>query len=135
MSHRQILRPPRTVEDAMDNVALIPCNRPESAFNFEGWQEVPECGLPQLLPRSPQQATAAPSTDSSLEAVIHSVPLLFQPQRHKRQAPVQSQGPTPSNAEFQGLWAQLQQLQQEKESAIARVLKLRNQQAVHTGLL
>ena len=135
MSHRRILPPPPTVEDAMDDVALTPYNCPNSAFNFEGWQEAPQCGLPSLLPRSPPSVAAAPSTDSSLEAVIHSVPLQFQPQRRKGKAPVRSQGPTPSNAEFQGLRAQIQHLQQEKEAALAQVQKLQNQQAVNTGLL
>ena len=79
MSHRQILPPPAMVEDSMDNVALTRYNPPESAFNFEGWQEAQECGLQQFVPRSSPQATDAPSTDSSPEAVIHSVPLEFQP--------------------------------------------------------
>ena len=95
------------VEDAMDNVALAPYNRPESTFNLEGWQEAPQCGVPQLLPNSPAQATAVPSTASSLEAVIHCAPLQFQPQRPKGKAAVRSQRPTPSNTEFQGLRAQL----------------------------
>ena len=107
MWYYQILPPPPTVEDAMNNVALTPYNRPESAFNFEGWQEAPQRGLPSLLPHSLPLVTAAPSTDSSPEAVIYSVPLQFQPQRRKGKAPVRSQGPTPSNAEFQGLQAQL----------------------------
>ena len=98
----------------MDDVALTPYNRRDSAFNFEGWQGAPQRGLPSLLQRSPPSVAAAPSTASSPEAVIRSVPLQFQPQRRKGQAPVQSQGPTPSKAEFQGLRAQLQQLQQEK---------------------
>ena len=115
MSHRQILPPPPTVEDAMDDVALTPYNPPDSAFNFEGWQEAPQRGPLSLLPRSPPLVTAAPSNDSSPEAVIHSVPLQFQPQRRKGKAPIRSQGPTPSNAEFQGLRAQLQQLQQERK--------------------
>ena len=119
----------------MDDVALTPYNGPESAFNFKGWQEAPEHGLPQLLPYSPQQATAAPSTDTSPEVVIHNVPLQFQPQRHKGNAPVQGQEPTSSNAEFQGLRAQLQQLQQEKKVALAQVQKLQKWQAVNTGLL
>ena len=67
--------------------------------------------------------------------MIHSIPLQFQPQRRKGKGPVRSQGPTPSNAEFQGLRAQLQQLQQEKEAALAQVQKLQNQQAANTGLL
>ena len=100
MSYHQILPPLPTVEDAMDEVALTPYNSPESAFNFEGWQEAPQRGLPPLLPRSPPSVAAAPSADSSPEAVIHSVPLQFQPQRRKGKAPVQSQGPTPSNTEF-----------------------------------
>ena len=78
---------------------------------------------------------AAPSTDSSPEAVIHSVPLQFQPQRRKGKAPIWSQGPTPSNVEFQGLQAQLQQLQQEKETGLIQVQKVKNQQAVSTRLL
>ena len=53
----------------------------------------------------------------------------------QKQATVRIQGPTPSNAEFQGLRAQLQQLQQEKEAALAQVQKIPNQQAVNTGLL
>ena len=135
MSHRQILLPPPTVEDPMDDVALTPYNRPESAFNFRGWQDAPQRGLPALLSRSPSSVAAAPSTDSSSEAVIHSVPLQFQPQRCEGTAPVRSQEPTPSNAEFQGLRDQLQHLQHEKEAALAQVQKLQNQQAVNTGLL
>ena len=79
MSHRQILPPPPTVEDGMDDVALTPYNRPECAFNFEGWQEAPQRGLLSLLRRSPPSVAAAPSTESSPEAVIHSIPLHFQP--------------------------------------------------------
>ena len=127
MLHRHILPPSPTVEDAMDDVALTPYNRPDSAFNFEGWQEAPQRGLPSLLPRSPPSGAAAPSADSSPETVIPSVPLQFQPQRRKGKAPIRSQGPTPSNAEFQGLRAQIQQLQQEKEAAQAQVQKLQNQ--------
>ena len=108
MSHRQILPPPPTVEDPMDDVALTPYNSLESAFNFEGWQEAPQRGLLSALSHSPPSVAAAPSTDSSPEAVIHSVPLQLQPQRRKGKAPVRSQGSTPSNAEFQGLRAQLQ---------------------------
>ena len=77
MLHCQILPPPPTVEDTMDNVVLTPYNRPESAFNFEGWQETPLRGLLSLLPRSPPLVAATPCTDSSLEAVIHSVLLQF----------------------------------------------------------
>ena len=88
MSHCQILPPPPTVDDAMNDVALIPYNRHESAFNFEGWQEAPQHGLPSLLLRSPPSVAGAPSTDSSAEAMIHSVPLQFQPQRHKGKAPI-----------------------------------------------
>ena len=107
-------------------MALTAYNRSESAFNLEGWQETPECGLPRLLPRSPTQATTAPSTNSSPEAVICSILLQFQLQRYRGKALVQSQGPTPSNGEFQGLRAQLQQLQQEKEAALTQVQKLQN---------
>ena len=103
MSHRQIRPPSPTVEDAMDNVALTPYNRPESTFNFKEWQEAPQCGLLSLLPRLLPSVAAAPSTDSSAKPVIHCVPLQFQPQRCEGKAPVQSQGPTPSNAEFQVL--------------------------------
>ena len=66
--------------------------------------------------------------------MIHSVLLQFQPQRRKGKVPVRSQGPSPSNAEFQALQAQLQQLQQEKEAALAQVQKLQNQHTVNTGL-
>ena len=72
----------------MDYMALIPCNRPESAFNFKGWQEAPQHGLPSLVPHSPPTGAAGPSTDSSPEAVIHSVPLQFQAERRKGKAPV-----------------------------------------------
>ena len=51
MSYCQILPPPLTVEDAMDDVALTPYNRPESAFNFEGWQEAPQRCQPSPRPR------------------------------------------------------------------------------------
>ena len=71
----------------MHNVALTPYNCPESAFSFEGWQEAPQRGPPQLLSCSPPQVSAAPSTDSSPEAVIHSIPLQFQPQRCKGKVP------------------------------------------------
>ena len=65
MSHHQILPPPPTVEDAMDDVALTLYNHPESAFNFEGCQEAAQRGPPFLLPHSPPLVAAAPSTDSS----------------------------------------------------------------------
>ena len=107
MSHCQILPLAATINDTMDHVSLTSYNYPESAFNFKGWQEGPPHGLPQLLPQSTPTAAKAPLTDSSPEAVMHSVPLQFQPQYRKGKAPVQSQGPTTSNAEFQGLRAQL----------------------------
>ena len=88
MSHPQILLLPPTVEDIMGDVALMPYNCPESAFNFKGWQEEPQGGLLQLLSCFPLQATTAPPTDSSLEAVMDSVPLQFQPQHRKGKAPV-----------------------------------------------
>ena len=67
--------------------------------------------------------------------MIHSVPLQFQPPGRKGKVPVRSQEPTPSNAEFQGLRAQLQQLQQEQEAALAQFQKLQNRQASNIGLL
>ena len=76
---RQILPPQPTVEDAIDDVALTPYNRPEPAFNFEGWQEAPQCELPSLRPRSPPSVAGAPFTDSSSEAVIHNAPQHLQP--------------------------------------------------------
>ena len=93
----------------MDDMALTPYNRPASAFNFEGWQVALHCRLPSLFPHSPPVVAAAPSTDSSAVEVIYSVPLQVQPQRLKGKAPVRSQGPTLSNAEFQCLRIQLQQ--------------------------
>ena len=72
----------------MDDVALTPYNRPESAFHFEGWQEEPHRGLPSSLPPCHQQATTSPSTDSSYKAVIHSIPQQFQPQSRTGTAPV-----------------------------------------------
>ena len=74
----------------MDDVALTLYNRPEPAFNFEGCQEALQRGLPLLLPHSTTSVAAAPSTDSSPEAVIYSGPLQFQPQRRKDKAPVRS---------------------------------------------
>ena len=65
MSHCQIPPPPPTIKGAMDDVALTPYNPSESVFNFEGWQEAPQCGLPSLLPCSHPSVVAAPSTDSS----------------------------------------------------------------------
>ena len=103
MSYCYILPTPAMVEDTMHDMALTPYKQSKSAFNFEAWQEVPLDGLPQFLPFSLPQANAAPSTDSTPEAVIHSVPLQFQPQRHKGKASVRSWCPTTSNAEFQGL--------------------------------
>ena len=83
MLYQQILPISSTVEDIMDDVAHMPYNCPKSAFNFEGWQEAPQCRLPSLLPYLPPQAAPAPSTNSSLAAVIHSVLLQFQLQRRK----------------------------------------------------
>ena len=40
-----------------------------------------------------------------------------------------------SNTEFLGIQPQVQQLQQEKEVALAQVQKLQNQQAANAGLL
>ena len=68
-----------------------------------------------------------PSTDSSSEAVIHTVPLQCQPQRQKETASKLNPGPTQGNTQFQGLGAQLQQLQQEKEEALVQVQELTNQ--------
>ena len=79
MSHCQIPPALPTVEDAMDYVALTPYNHPESAFNFEGWQEEPWYALPSLLLRYLLQAANALSTQSSPRAVLHSVPLQFEP--------------------------------------------------------
>ena len=84
MSLHQILTPPLpTVEDAMDDVVLTPYHSSESAFKFEGWQQEPQSELLHLLLHSPQYTTTAPSTASSPEAVIYSVPLQFQLQYHK----------------------------------------------------
>lgn len=134
MSHRQILPPPATVEDAMDDAALTPY-RPESSFNFEGWDEQAQRALPPLLPCSPVPAATVVSTDSNPEAIIHSVPLQFQPQRKgKGRVPTRHQTPIASNTEVQGMRAQLQQLQQEKEAALAQVQRLQLQQASVTSL-
>ena len=135
MSHHQILAPPPTVEDTIDNIALIPYNRSESALSFERWQEEPQRELPPFLPYPPPSAAGAPSPDSSTEAVIHIVRLQFQQLLCKGKAPIRSQGPTLSNTEFQGLRRQLQHLQQEKEATLAQLQKLQNQQAVNTRLL
>ena len=67
--------------------------------------------------------------------MIYSVPLQLQPQHSKGKAPVQSQDPTTSNAEFHGQQAQLYQLQQEKEAPLAQVQILQKKQAVNAGLL
>ena len=100
MSQCQILPPSPTIADSMDNVSHTSCNSLESAFNFETWQEAPQHGLLQLLLCSPLQATTAGSTDSSLEEVIHSLPLQLQSKRRKGNATAQSLEPTPSNTEF-----------------------------------
>ena len=70
----------------MNYVALTPYNRPDYAFNFEGWQGAPQSGLPTLLLNSPQQATAALSTNSSPKGVIYSILLPSQPPRHNSKA-------------------------------------------------
>ena len=85
------------------DVVLTPYNCPESAFNFETWQEPRQCRLPLLLLPSPPQATTAPSTNSSPEAVIHSVPLEGQPQPHKGKGDMRNLGPTAINRTFQVL--------------------------------
>ena len=107
MSQGQNLPFPPKVKDAMDDVALRPYNRPQSSFNFEGWHEALQRRLPQLLPCSPPSLAAAPSTNSSPEVVIHCVSLQFQLQHCKGKCPVRIQGPASSNADFQGLQAQL----------------------------
>ena len=71
----------------MDNIALTLYKHPESALNNEEWQEGPQRVLLPLLLHSTLSAAAAPSADSSSEAVIHSIPLQFQPQHQKRKAP------------------------------------------------
>ena len=100
MSNYQILPPLTMVKDTMDDVAVTSYNRPESSFIFERRQEVRLRILPSLLPRLLQLVAAAPSTDSSPEAGINSVPFQFQLPRHKGKALVLSQGPTSSNSEF-----------------------------------
>ena len=95
----------------MDNVALIHYNRPELAFTFEQKQEELHCELLQSLQHFLPEATAALSTNSSLEAVIYSILLQFQPQHHQVKASIWSYGPTASNIDFQGLQAELQLLQ------------------------
>ena len=79
MSQCQILLPPPTLKNTIDDVALMPYKCPESAFNFEGWQEGPQSVLPSLLPHSSLSAAATPSAESNPEAVIHCVPPQFQP--------------------------------------------------------
>ena len=88
MAHRQILPTPPTVEYSMDDIAVTLYNCTESAFNFEVWQETPQCELPSLIQCSSLHATATPSTDSTSEGVIHNVLLQFQPQHRKGKAPV-----------------------------------------------
>ena len=118
----------------MDNLALMHYNRLESAFNFEGWQEGPECRLSLLVLWSPLSAAAAPSTESFSKAINYSVPVEFQPQRRKSKALAWSYRLTSSNAELQGLRAQLQQLQEDKQAALAQFQKLQNLQVVNTVL-
>ena len=108
MLYSQILSSPLTVEDIMNNVASRSYNCSGSALNFERWQDQPYSGMPQLLLHSFLQVTPAATTDSSLEAVIHSILLPFQRQYHKGQDSTYRQGPTCSNAECQGMQAQLQ---------------------------
>ena len=49
---RLTLPPPPTIEEIMDDAALTPYHRPDSAFNFEGWQEE-QAVPPALQPRDP----------------------------------------------------------------------------------
>ena len=62
----------------MDDVALTPYHRPDSAFNFEGWQEGQAVPL-VLQPHNPPPAITAPSTDSNPEEVIYSTTTQFRP--------------------------------------------------------
>ena len=117
-------------EDAIDEDALAPYQRPPSAFNFEAWQTE----QPPLLPRSPIAPAAAPSTDSDPDAIIHSAPLQFYPQR-KGKAPTRDQTPAPTMAEFRSMRAQIQNLQKEKEAALRQVQQIQDQHADNTGLL
>ena len=71
-------------------------------------------------------AADALSTDGCPEAMTYSVPQKFQLQRCKGKAPAHSQGPTTSNTEFQSMYAQILELQQEKEAVLVQVQKLQN---------
>ena len=78
MSGFHALPPPPTVEDSMDDVALTSYRRPESAFDFDGWNSS-QSTLPQLMAREPTAAITDPSTDSDPDHVIHSTTTQFRP--------------------------------------------------------
>ena len=131
----QILPLTPTVEDAMDDVDLVPYHHPESAFHFEGWVEG-QTALLSLQRCSLIPAIVAPSTDSNPDEVIGSTSHQF------RSPEVRNKGKTPTSraatSAAQGsahMLNQLQQLQQEKDAAIAELNKLKRQQAHSTGLL
>ena len=107
----------------------------ESAFNFEGWVEG-QSALPSLQPRSPAPAIVAPSTDSNPDEVIGSTSVPFRPPvvRNKGKTPA-SRAATPAAQASTHMINQLQQLQREKDAAIAELNKLKRHQAHSTGLL
>jgi len=136
MSQRpQIMPLNPTVEDTLKDVDMVPYYRPESAFNFEGWVEE-QTALPSLQPRSPAPGIVAPSTDSNPDEVIGSTSVQFRPPaaRNKGKTPA-SQAVTPAAQASTHMINQLQQLQREKDAAIAELNKLKRQQAHSTGLL
>lgn len=135
MSGFRMLPPAATVEDAMDDVALTPYNRPQSAFNFEGWQDN-QTALPQILPRSPPPAISAVSTDSDPDAVVHSTTVQFRPQGSQRKGKQPaSKPPTPFTGDGLLMKLQLQRLQHEKDAALQELQRIKDQQVQDTGLL
>ena len=71
MSRSCALPPPPTVEDTMHDMALTSYRRPESAFDFDGWNRCQRTVL-QLMAHKPSTAIITPSTDSDLDHIIHS---------------------------------------------------------------
>ena len=120
----------------MDDVALTAYRRPESAFDFDGWNRS-QSTLPQLMAREPQAAITAPSTDSDPDHVIHSTTTQFRPQgsQRKGKTPVRSHVPTPEPQLPLFTQLQLQRLEREKDAALKELQRIRNQQATNTGLL
>ena len=136
MSGFRVLPPPPTIEDNMDDVALTSYRRPESAFDFDGWNRS-QSTLSQLMAHEPPAAITAPSTDSDPDHIIHSTTTQLRPSgsQRKGKTPVRSHVPTPEQQLPLFAQLQLQRLEREKEAAIKELQRIKHQHASNTGLL